>query len=136
MKKDTIKRLIQWTIKIIVAYLFIIHGIKALLQDQVMLSYFTYFGFSLGLSIVLLILVGILDLIVAGFVLFKPKKFIVIWAIIWPIVPTIMEQLLTSDKISHFVSHLIQHTLPGVALYIVMFTPLIEKIIKKFWGKK
>ena len=123
---------IELVIRIIIGYIFASHGINALLLNETMLQYFTFLGLSTNLSVSFLIIVGIIDLVVAGLILFKPKKFIVIWTIIWPIAPAVMEQLVNPDKLSHFLSHLIQNILPGVILYLILFTPLVERIVKTF----
>ena len=137
MNKHTLTNGINWIIRIIVAYIFASHGIKALLQNEIMLQYFTFLGFTTSASAILLALVGIVDLIVAGFVLFKPKRIVVIWTIFWPMVVAIMGQVVNPDKLSHFLTHLIEHILPGVILYLVLFTPLVKILIKKLErGKK
>ena len=127
--------IIGWTVRIIVAYIFASHGIKALLQSPTMLEYFTFLGFSSTIAALSLLLVGVIDLAVVGFLLLKPIKIIVIWTMIWPIVPTIMSQVINPDELSHFVIHLFEHIIPGAILYLVLFTPFFKKTVEKFRGR-
>ena len=73
-----------WALRIGVAGEFLGHGVLALQGKADWLGWFTKFGISdPNTAVMLLTLVGIMDVIVALVVLFKPIKPILLWAIFW-----------------------------------------------------
>ena len=126
--------LIEWIARIVIVYFFAIHGLDALLKNKVMLMYFTHIGISYSMAIYLLPLVGILDLVVASLIIFRPFKLLVIWAMIWPIIPGYLELSLFRSGYYIFFKYLIIHCLPGLILYTTRFTKILQNLIEKIRG--
>lgn len=82
-KSDRAGDALEWILRIGVAGTFIGHGIWALSIKQSWFKYFTGVGISEGIIPTLLILIGIMDIVIGLFVLFKPYRFILVWAVIW-----------------------------------------------------
>ncbi len=73
-----------WALRIGVAGEFLGHGMLALGGKADWVGWFAKFGVSdVGTATTLLMLVGIMDVIVALVVLFKPLKPILLWAVFW-----------------------------------------------------
>lgn len=73
-----------WVLRIAVAGEFLGHGVLALQGKADWVGWFVKFGVSdPNTATTLLLLVGIVDLIVALVVLFKPIKPILLWAVFW-----------------------------------------------------
>lgn len=74
----------EWVLRIAVAGEFLGHGMFAIQGKQAWISWFAKFG--VGDPVVagkLLLAVGILDLLVAALVLFKPIRLALLWAVFW-----------------------------------------------------
>ena len=73
-----------WALRIGVAGEFLGHGVLALQGKADWIGWFAKFGISNpDTAATLLMLVGILDIIVALVVLFKPMKPVLLWAVFW-----------------------------------------------------
>lgn len=73
-----------WVLRIAVAGEFLGHGVLALEGKASWLGWFAKFGISdPSTAAILLTLVGIMDIIVALIVLFKPIKPVLLWAVLW-----------------------------------------------------
>ena len=66
------------------------HGVIALLGKPAWLKYFVAVGISESAGAFLLPLIGILDVAVALFVLFKPLKVVLGWAVLWAFVTALI----------------------------------------------
>jgi len=78
------QKLVQWILRIAVAGEFIGHGVFALQGKPAWIGWFAKFG--VGDPVVagkLLLVIGILDLLVAALVLFKPIRVVLLWAVFW-----------------------------------------------------
>jgi hypothetical protein len=73
----------KWILRIGVAGEFIGHGVFALGGKQSWIPYFTAVGISETVAATLLPLIGVMDIVVALIVLFKPLKGILAWAVFW-----------------------------------------------------
>ncbi|MBI5045744.1 MAG: hypothetical protein HZC14_01920 [Candidatus Niyogibacteria bacterium] len=77
-------KLMEWVLRIAVAGEFIGHGVFALQGKAQWVGWFSKFGISdVGLATQLLFIVGLMDLTVALFVLVKPMRFVLLWAVLW-----------------------------------------------------
>ena len=77
-------KLLEWVLRISVAGEFTGHGVFALQGKRDWLNWFSGFGVSdPEMAKNLLFYIGILDLTVALFVLLKPVRVILLWAVIW-----------------------------------------------------
>lgn len=75
---------IEWVLRVAVFGTFFGHGVFALQGKEKWVQWIMDFGgWDAGLATLLLLAVGILDIIVALIVLFKPIRAILLWAVIW-----------------------------------------------------
>ncbi|MBI2588050.1 hypothetical protein HYW30_02000, partial [Candidatus Azambacteria bacterium] len=75
---------IQWVLRIAVAGEFVGHGVFALQGKQAWVGWIQQFtGADVPLATQLLFLVGLMDLLVALSILFKPVKIVLLWAAFW-----------------------------------------------------
>ena len=81
--KITSLKSIEYILRAVVFLTFLGHGVVALQRNPVWLGYLLTAGFSMEQAKILIVFIGILDLIVAVTILFKPFKYVVVWAIIW-----------------------------------------------------
>ncbi len=73
-----------WALRIGVAGEFLGHGVLAVQGKEDWIGWFAKFGISdVGTATTLLLLVGIMDIVVALIVLFKPIKPVLLWAVFW-----------------------------------------------------
>jgi hypothetical protein len=90
LKKFDLMTLIYWILRIGLALTFLGHGILAIQVKSSWLPYLTTIGLSGGLAMTLMPIIGILDLIVFGFLIIKPILPVLIWALIWTILTTLI----------------------------------------------
>ncbi len=77
-------KIIEWVLRIAIFGTFFGHGVFALQGKEKWVQWIMDFGgWDVGLASQLLLAVGLLDIIVALIVLFKPIRIILLWAIIW-----------------------------------------------------
>lgn len=74
---------LEWILRIGVFGTFFGHGIWALSIKESWFKYFTGIGISESIIPALLITIGIIDITVSLFVLWKPYRFILVWATFW-----------------------------------------------------
>lgn len=75
---------IEWVLRIAVAGEFFGHGVFALQGKQTWIAWFDkLFGIEAGLAAQLLLLIGVMDVIVALIVLFRPVNIVLLWAAFW-----------------------------------------------------
>jgi hypothetical protein len=81
--KDNAK-VIQWVLRIAVAGEFLGHGAFAIQGKAQWVGWFAKFGVTNPeTATTLLLLIGLLDVLVALIVLFKPVRIALLWAILW-----------------------------------------------------
>ncbi len=74
----------QWVLRIAVAGEFLGHGVFAILGKADWIKWFGNFGVTdTALATQLLFFIGLLDILVAIIVLFKPIRIVLLWAVIW-----------------------------------------------------
>lgn len=75
---------VEWVLRIAVAGEFLGHGVFALQGKQQWITWISQLtGVNSALAAQVLLLVGILDLLVAAIVLFRPLKLVLLWATFW-----------------------------------------------------
>jgi len=74
---------VEWILRIAVAGEFLGHGIFALQQKAGWVKYFTAVNISPDMAMTLMTYIGIMDIVVALFVLFRPIKIVILWAAFW-----------------------------------------------------
>jgi hypothetical protein len=73
----------EMILRVGVAGEFLGHGVFALGVKQGWIPYFTSLGFTEGFAAMVLPIVGIMDILVAIFVLFWPLRIVLGWATLW-----------------------------------------------------
>ena len=81
---------VDWALRIAVFGTFLGHGILALTIKKSWFPYFTGIGISESVIPTLLILIGIADVFVSLFALFKPVRGILLWATIWAFITALI----------------------------------------------
>lgn len=77
-------KIIQWILRIAIFGEFVGHGVLALQGKKTWIDWMQQLtGMEIGLATQLLFLIGLLDLLVAVFVLVKPVRLILLWATFW-----------------------------------------------------
>jgi uncharacterized membrane protein YphA (DoxX/SURF4 family) len=83
------QKVIEWVLRIAVAGEFLGHGMFALQQKASWVEYFTAVNISPDTALTLMTYIGILDMLVVLFVLFRPIKVVLLWAVIWTTVTSL-----------------------------------------------
>lgn len=109
-----------WALRIGVAGEFLGHGVFALQGKEGWFKYFHPFGITdPGTITTLLTIVGIMDLAVAAFVLFKPNiKPVLLWATFWGFWTALVRWPFGGDPIWDFVERFANWAAP-LALYYI-----------------
>ncbi|MCC6290866.1 hypothetical protein IT398_02275 [Candidatus Nomurabacteria bacterium] len=114
---------VEWVLRIAVAGEFLGHGIFALQGKEGWFKYFEPIGITDPATIVnLLLLVGILDVIVAVLVLFKPIRLVVLWATLWGLVTALIRWPIGPDPMWDFVERFANFGAP-LALLLILGVP-------------
>lgn len=74
---------LEYILRIAVFLTFFGHGFLALMGNGKWIVYLETVGFSFENSASLIPFIGALDILVAGIILFKPNKYVLIWAVFW-----------------------------------------------------
>ncbi len=108
-----------WALRIGVAGEFLGHGIFALQGKADWIKWFSTFGVSdVGTATTLLMLVGVMDIIVALIVLFKPIKTVILWAVFWGFWTALVRPIV-GQPIWDFIERFANWAAP-LALYFLM----------------
>jgi hypothetical protein len=86
-------RAVEWILRWAVFGTFLGHGLFALSIKQGWFQYFTGIGISEASIPTLLILIGIMDIVVAAFALFKPVRVVLLWAVIWAVATALIRPI-------------------------------------------
>ncbi len=116
---------IEWILRIGVFGTFLGHGIYAILSNSAWIPYLTTVGFSTEWALRIMPVIGIIDLLVAAIILFKPVKPVVIYAIIWAFLTALVRPV-AGESILTFVERAANWAAP-LALYFVIFIPKHKK---------
>ncbi len=74
---------LEWVLRLGVFGTFLGHGVFALMGKQAWIKYFLAVGISEPAAQTLLPLIGVADVLVALFMLFKPLRIVLAWAVLW-----------------------------------------------------
>lgn len=84
-------KVIEWVLRISVFGTFFGHGVFALQGKEKWVQWIMNFGgWDAGLATQLLFAVGLLDVLVAFIVLFRPVRIVLLWAVLWTTWTTVM----------------------------------------------
>lgn len=109
--------LLQWVLRIGIALTFLGHGMFAFYVKQSWTNYLTTVGFSEISAIAFMPYIGVLDFLVAVFILIKPYRFVVIWAIIWTLATALIRPI-SGEPIWDFVERGANWTCPLTLLIL------------------
>src|SRR3989344_5591056 len=77
-------KLIQWVLRIAVAGEFLGHGVFALQGKEQWIGWVSQLtGMDMESAAMLIFWVGVIDIVVALFILIKPIRIFLLWAVIW-----------------------------------------------------
>jgi len=84
---------IEWLLRIGVFLTFIGHGFFAISGKTQWLPYLSVFGFSKIIAFKLLFFIGVIDVIIAFSILFKPFRYVLLWAALWAFSAALMRPI-------------------------------------------
>jgi|SRR3989338_4550284 len=95
---------VEWVLRIAVAGEFIGHGVFAVQGKEAWFKYFAPFGITEpGTITTLLMIVGIVDLVMAFLVLFKPIRIALLWGAVWGLFTALLRWPIGPDPFWDFV---------------------------------
>jgi hypothetical protein len=116
MKKRSISK-VEWILRIGIFGSFLGHGVFALGIKAGWIPYFTAVGIPEATAMTLLPLIGILDILVAIAVLFKPLRGILAWATFWGFLTALIRPI-AGEPIWDFVERSANWAAPLALLYL------------------
>ena len=84
---------IEWILRIGVFVTFLGHGLLAISVNPAWIPYLTIFGFTPVQAQFMMSVIGSLDIVVAFWVLLKPNKYVILWAVFWALATAIIRPL-------------------------------------------
>ena len=108
---------------------FLGHGVFALQAKAGWIEYFTSVGISEPGALVLLPLIGLMDITVALFALFKPLKIVLIWATVWGLTTALIRPI-AGEPIWDFVERSSNWAAPLALLFIQGFPRKLKDIFR------
>ena len=123
VKKESVKinKNLEWVLRLGVFGTFLGHGVFALLDKQAWIKYFLAVGISEPTAQTLLPLIGIADVLVAVFVLFKPLRIVLGWAVFWAFITALIRPI-SGEPIWDFIERSANFMAP-LALLILYSLP-------------
>ena len=97
-----ITKKVEWILRIGIFGAFLGHGVFALLVKESWIPYFTTIGISEATAMFLLPIIGVIDILVALFILIKPFRFITGWAFVWAFTTALIRPI-TGEPVWDFV---------------------------------
>ena len=110
---------IEWILRIGVFGTFLGHGLLAVSVNPAWVPYLTIFGLTPAQAQFMMPVIGSLDIIVALWVLFKPNKYVILWAVFWALATAIIRPL-SGEIFLTFVERAANWAAP-LALYFYRF---------------
>ena len=108
-----------WALRIGVAGEFLGHGVFALQGKATWIGWFSNFGISdPAMAATLLTLVGVMDIVVALIILFKPIRPILLWAAFWGFWTALVRPLV-GEPIWDFIERFANWAAPLALYYLV-----------------
>lgn len=117
MKNSDLK-VLEYILRYGISLTFFGHGILAILGNPNWLGYIEFFGISTSVAKILMTIIGYLDVSVAFFLVFKPYRPIIIWAIIWAFSTAIIRPL-SGESIWGFIERSISWLAPIALLFLM-----------------
>jgi len=116
---------IEWVLRIGVFGTFLGHGLLAISINPAWIPYLTTLGFTPEQAQLIMPVIGSVDVIVALWVLIKPNKYVVLWAVFWALTTAVIRPL-SGELFLTFVERAANWAAP-LALYFYRFNNPKEK---------
>jgi hypothetical protein len=110
---------LEWVLRIGVFGTFLGHGLLAISVNPSWIPYLVSVGINPDQAKMLMPVIGSLDIIVALWVLLKPNKYVVLWAVLWAMATAIIRPL-SGELFLTFVERAANWAAP-LALYLYKF---------------
>ena len=110
-----------WALRIGIFGTFIGHGVFALMVKKSWIPYFTALGFSESFAITALPLIGLMDIFVGTWILLKPNKYVLGWAVFWGFWTALLRPL-AGEPIWDFVERWANWAAPFALIYLTTNT--------------
>jgi len=110
---------IEWVLRIGVFGTFLGHGLLAISVNPAWIPYLTTLGLEPEQIKVIMPMIGSLDILVALWILLKPNKYVVLWAVFWALATAIIRPL-SGELFIAFVERAANWAAP-LALYFYRF---------------
>ena len=123
VKKESVKinKNLEWVLRLGVFGTFLGHGVFALMGKQAWIKYFLAVNIPEPAAQTLLPLIGIADILVAVFVLFKPLRIVLGWAVFWAFITALIRPI-SGEPIWDFIERSANFMAP-LALLILYSLP-------------
>lgn len=107
---------IEWILRIGVFGVFLGHGSLAIIANPAWVPYLTFIGFTSAQAIHIMPFIGSVDVIVAFWVLLRPNKYILLWAVFWTLLTAIIRPL-SGESILTFIERTANWAAPLALFY-------------------
>jgi hypothetical protein len=122
----------EWTLRIAVAGEFIGHGVFALQGKEGWFKYFTPFGITdETLMVKMLLVVGIIDLLLALWVLVRPVRLVLLWMAFWGLFTALLRWPIGPDPFWDFVERAANWGAPLALLLLIGWPKNFKSWFKK-----
>lgn len=111
------QKVAEWVLRIGIIGTFIGHGVLALGINQSWIPFFMAVGFSKDAAITLMPMIGVLDIIVAVFVLIRPIRVVLAWAVVWAFTTALIRPI-AGSPIWDFIERSANWAAPLALLYL------------------
>jgi hypothetical protein len=110
---------LEWVLRIGVFGTFLGHGLLAISINAAWIPYLITVGFTPEQAQFIMPIIGSIDIIVALWVLLKPNKYVVLWAVFWALATAVIRPL-SGELFLTFVERAANWAVP-LALYFYKF---------------
>lgn len=125
-----ISKRVEWVLRIGVAGEFLGHGVFALHGKKTWVEWFSNFGISNSdTATQMLFIIGLLDLTVAMFVLIKPIRIVLLWAVFWGFWTALLRPIV-GEPIWDFVERSANWAAPLALLLMVGWPKKLKDLFK------
>lgn len=110
---------LEWVLRIGVFGTFFGHGLVAIIGNDFWIPYLTTIGLNPDQAAFLMPIIGSLDVVIAFWILIKPNKYVVLWAVFWAFSTALMRPLSGGEFLA-FIERAANWAVP-LALYLHKF---------------
>ena len=118
--ETTTNHVVKWVLRIGVAGTFAGHGLYALMARPSWVPYLMTVGFSSEMAMKIMPVIGVVDVLVAFMVLFKPLRIVFLWAALWAFLAATIRPL-AGESILEFIERASLWAAPLAYLFLVGF---------------